>query len=724
MYLKQLKIQGFKSFAQKTQLDFQKGISVVVGPNGSGKSNIADALRFVLGEQGMKNVRAKKSQDLIFSGSGTKPKMNMAYVELVFDNKGKVFPVDFSEVSIARKIFRDGENKYFINNSQVRLKDLSEFIAKAKLGLKGYTIVNQGMGDHILNASLKERKEIIDEALGLREFQIKRNDAVLKLAQTETNLEKTESLIRELSPHLKFLTKQVEKLDEKKNLQNELEVLKKKFIEKKEEVLKKSKNFLEEEIKKLKDQLNFLKQELETVQKDIQNEESKVSGFFGDLESLENSLFEVEKQRSVLQRELGKVEGAIDLLKNSNFQAQKHVSIDLFYVKEKLELLKKLLKKAIDAKSFEQMKESLLEFSRSFSELSDDVSSGKVKANDKKAKQDKSTNDKLQDLQGQKEKLQKELKKFQDEFYSIQNKIKKINAEHHKEKENIFSLKNKEKDIQTKILQAKNDLYQKETDLKRINSELSVLNLSNVALDSIAGLCSQKEFSEVSAIFKSIERINIRLETAEMIDESVLDEYNQTKSRMEFLQKEVSDLKEAIEKINVAIKELNLQIEDKFNKSFLKINKNFNKYFNILFGGGSAKLEIVKQKDEEEKNKKDTSFGIDIFVSLPGKKVNSVSALSGGERTLSSLALLFALVFVSPPPFMVLDEIDAPLDEANASRFLKILNELKDNTQFVIVSHNRETMRQADILYGVTMQNDGISKLLSLKFEEAVKTLD
>src|SRR3972149_7770242 len=152
MYLKKLELQGFKSFANSTALEFQRGVCAVVGPNGSGKSNIADALRFVLGEQSMKNIRSKKGEDLIFSGSASKARTSMASAAIHLDNNDKAFPLDFETVIIKRKIFRDGENQYFINNAQVRLKDIAELIAKARLGLRGDTVINQGMGDVILSA--------------------------------------------------------------------------------------------------------------------------------------------------------------------------------------------------------------------------------------------------------------------------------------------------------------------------------------------------------------------------------------------------------------------------------------------------------------------------------------------------------------------------------------------------------------------------------------------
>ncbi|MEK7488190.1 MAG: AAA family ATPase, partial [Patescibacteria group bacterium] len=232
MFLKKLELHGFKSFAHATTLEFQRGISAIVGPNGGGKSNIADALRFVLGEQSMKSIRSKKSEDLIFSGSSTRGRMSMASVVLHFDNHDKAFPVDFESVVVQRKIFRDGENQYSINGAQVRLKDLAELIAKAKLGLKGYTIINQGMGDAILESSAKERKEIIFEALGLKEFQLKRADTMLKLSHTTVNLEKAEGIVKEIEPHLRFLKKQAEKIEERHASEEKLAALERTYLQK------------------------------------------------------------------------------------------------------------------------------------------------------------------------------------------------------------------------------------------------------------------------------------------------------------------------------------------------------------------------------------------------------------------------------------------------------------------------------------------------------------
>ena len=299
MYLKKLELHGFKSFANSTALEFQRGVCAVVGPNGSGKSNIADALRFVLGEQSMKNIRSKKGEDLIFSGSASKARTNMASAAIYFDNTDKAFSLDFETVIIKRKIFRDGENQYFINNAQVRLKDVAELIAKARLGLRGYTVINQGMGDVMLSASPKDRKEIIFDALGLREFQIKKHDASIKLAQTKTNTEKAQTVLAELAPHLRFLKKQVEKMEEREVLRDKLAKMESNFLRKKMTAVESALGKLLGEINSGKDVIEKTKRELGEANSALDEENKKIMQSFADVPRLEDSLIKVESERKI-----------------------------------------------------------------------------------------------------------------------------------------------------------------------------------------------------------------------------------------------------------------------------------------------------------------------------------------------------------------------------------------------------------------------------------------
>ena len=210
MYLKSLELSGFKSFAKKSIFDFTSDISGIVGPNGSGKSNVAEAFSFALGEQSIKSLRGKRGEDLIFNGSKAIPRSNRASVKVVFDNNKRFLDIDFDEVTVERSVHRDSINQYFINGSQVRLRDVVELLASANIGSSGHHIISQGEADRILNANIKERKEMIEDALGLKVYQYKKQESARKLEKTEENIAQVESLRKEIAPHIKFLKKQVE----------------------------------------------------------------------------------------------------------------------------------------------------------------------------------------------------------------------------------------------------------------------------------------------------------------------------------------------------------------------------------------------------------------------------------------------------------------------------------------------------------------------------------
>ena len=719
MYLKRLELHGFKSFAQSTALEFQRGVSAVVGPNGSGKSNIADALRFVLGEQSMKNIRSKKGEDLIFSGSATKPRMSMAIVALHFDNEDKSFPLEFQTVVIKRKIFRDGENHYYINDAQVRLKDLMELIAKAHIGLKGYAVISQGMGDAVLNASPKERKDVIFEALGLKEFQMKKTEAVLKLAQTQINLEKAQSVVREIEPHIRFLKRQAEKLDERNNLEQKLKQLENQFLHKRvlgiDNALAKHKKEAEEK----SGILSATRAEMSEIQKDIESEDGKISTDFSNLPNLEQSLFQMESARNSLEREIGRMEGMISV--SAAVYIPKFQPVNVEYVREKLDylcgLLDEILKESDASLAFQKMRG----FAGHFKKVSEEVRSNKVLI---EAAQKEEPKPEAVNLKVEREALLARLKEYDVKIANVKEEMKSINVSYHKEKENIFELKNKkrEKELQAASLEEK--LYELNKSIENLSKEREILYKEKEMLEQRGALFAVTDVDSLMSINdedarREIEKLKLKLENIDLIDDNIKTEYEATQKRFDFLTKESGDLENAIKSLYQVIAELDQTISSRFKEAFKKINDNFCHYFKILFDGGSAKLEITQEEKSEEDGSynKDVDYGVDIDVILPGKKLSGLAALSGGERALTSLALLFALISTSPPPFLVLDEIDAPLDESNSMRFSKILNELKKHTQFIVVTHNRETMRQSDVLYGVTMQEDGVSKLLSLKFD-------
>lgn len=739
MYLKRLEISGFKSFANKSTLEFKKGVSAIVGPNGSGKSNVADAIRWVMGEQGMKALRSKKSEDLIFSGSAKKSAIGKASVALYFDNSDRVFPMEFEEIGITRKVFRDGEVQYFVNDAQVRLKDIIELIAKAKLGLRGYTIINQGMGDAILNASPKERREILEDALGLKEFQIKKTEAKNKLALTTTNLAQTKSLIAEIVPHLKFLNKQVEKIQQKEVLEKNLVDAEKRYFGIKLSSLNKEKIGLLKTKEDIEKSINNERDLIDQLKSAIKGDEERMESFFGQESSLEKELEELASKKGQIERELGKIEGVLAYKKQMPLpQTEKYELINLPYLNTQLKNIHRNLKEILRSDSLDALKKGLDSLMEQFDKLMEEAESGKIKkpvSHEIKIEEKESDNNAEKMLFEEKAKFAELLKDLDEKIRQIREEARALNVSHREEKDKLYNSKRDlyEKELRYDKLkqQAQNFDFQ----INRILSELELIKQESKAAENFDETVFTDlphiESHDLDLLKQDIERIKLKLEMMENIDPEIQKERDETQKRHDFLVNQSDDLNNALSSLSEVIVSLENKIETMFDEAFVKINEEFDKYFKILFEGGKANLAKINKpteteillasaesQEDGEIEKDPVQEGIEIKVDMPRKKVRDLHMLSGGERALTSMAIIFALVSCSQPPFLVLDEIDAPLDESNALRFGKILEELRSKTQFVIITHNRETMKQADILYGVTMSDDGISQLFSLKLDE------
>lgn len=717
MLLKRLEINGFKSFAKPAVLEFPTKITAIVGPNGSGKSNVADSLRWVLGEQSMKSLRGKKGEDLIFGGSQQAARMGKASVSLVFDNKKKVFPVEFDEVIISRRIYRDGANEYLLNESQVRLKDIIELLSKVGLGASQHHIIAQGDADRILYASPKERKSMIEEALGLKIFELKKVEAERKLAGTAENIKQVESLRREIQPHLKYLDQQAQKMKNASELRKELEVLTADYVSREVKTLADE----EEDIKKGKSPLVDKLKTLEAALREAENILGKESGassaqiFFEAQKKLDASLAVLTQKRREAERDITKMEAVAE-----RPAERKEDSLPKEKVKAVLLDLAKDLESASSSGTMEAVRNTIFAATQKIYNFLESLGGSKFSQ--------------------EKENVSGQLKQRKEEILKID-----------KEEEDLGQKKRAlEKDYSEKAERIANEgslFRQKTEEIARVRDELRTVVSREEKL-----LMLKKEFeldfswwqekpgtggenlSEAERIQmrKKIERLKIRLEEAGGVDENVIKEYDETKKRDEFLVKELEDLKKAVESLSSVFGDLAGRIEKDFDQGLSKINKLFGDFFHEIFGGGKAEIKLMKpqkkkvQPEEDEgweSEIEDEEEGIEIIVDIPRKRIKSLNMLSGGERALTSIALLFAMSTVNPPPFLVLDETDAALDEANSNRYASMLRELGKKTQLVVVTHNRETMKAADVLYGVTMGNDGVSKLLSIKFEEAEDVL-
>ncbi len=1006
MYLKRLEIQGFKSFANKTILDFlppkdgRFSITAVVGPNGSGKSNVTDAIRWVMGEQSMKSLRGKKGEDVIFSGSETKGQLGAAEVTMVLDNADNTVGLDYPEIVITRRLYRSGETEYLINNNPVRLLDVHLLLAKAQFAQHGYTLVGQGTIDKLLTVSIQERKDFLDEASGIKEYQIRHHQAELKLARTRENMTQAETLMTEVEPRLKLLARQVKKLEKRQELELALREAQEKYYATLAEANVNDCQILEEKLKvvdgryqttfkllqetqselatlarassrdELFDELqtkhqeavrgkNDLERQLAILQGQMQSEyreagKQNLNWLSNKIEELKLKLGEVEasyreadkekvlseqgfdtekkklqqlsedRARLILQiselqtrrltgeseknywqwsgltavkavkearENFGKIYGllaelaevdeeyrlALEVAAGSHLTSlvvedESTASRAIEYLRrEKLGVatflpLTKISERyggrdidsfvngegvrgrAIELLRFNEKFRNIFSFVLGDTLVVDDLSAaervgvgqvrmvtlqgdliersgvmkGGYRANQRRSisfsgelslnsgerlheieekikvlqsnlsdlerdsevlkttilerevafktaearcvmiDSDRKNLEKelsglnrelemstlapeerslaLAQLQTEKENLDKELLKAEEIVVKLSTEISDFNRREEEKKQRVFALQEKMQKEQTEVnnilserQEMKIELARLETKKEDLERELErEMNLTLAAiLDRKPPVVPSEKLPEVA---DDIQKLKYQLSLIGGIDEEVTKEYEETKEKYEFLSSQLTDLGSAISDLEKMIEELDSLMKKKRESAFKKIRKEFDRYFKVLFGGGSAELEEVygeiqdegeegmpvDNTEEEVKPKKSLKVltGIDVIVNPPGKKIKHINALSGGERTLTSIALICAILHCNPSPFVVLDEVEAALDEANTMKFAEIMGELSTQSQFIVITHNRVTMHSANALYGVVMGGDGISKLLSVKMED------
>jgi len=908
MYLEKLEIQGFKSFANKNKLIFsglidgeKRGLTAVVGPNGSGKSNVADSIRWALGEQSLKTLRGKKSEDVIFSGSDQKSQLGMAEVSLHLNNEqttkgkkatpgeiGKESDLDqviasCPEIVITRRLYRSGESEYLLNSNRVRLADIQLLLAKANFGQKTYSVIGQGMVENFLNTSAAERKDFFDEATGVKQFQIKRDAALNKLEGSYENLQQVDMLLQEIKPRLKSLTRQVEKLNKRSQLETELkagqlnyyhriwEEIDTKLTDYNDRYLEKEKNKLEREKKfsKLNEELNKIRktdnnQEIGELQPQLQelynaknawhkqlakiNAElevnleaqgafdlswlnSKQTELSAEQEKIEKELNSLKNQAETknekeLSAKLAEINRSLSVMNDKLRSASQNISpgqakeqtraevnkiindflarLEKISVSEDLILIKNLLNEARDdfknkiqgflaaensekLQEIKEIQEKIINLNETKQAITAEQVEEKLKfsaraerlkiAAEKKEQIAKDLNDiktkiakqaapqAARQANEEKADIQKKIEESTAQIKNLEASLEKLNQAKDQEKSLIFDYQRHLQEMQTEISALINELNDLKINAARQETRLEDLenNIRNDALNitEIKSYRPTENVLELDRAQKKINELKNQLEQIGGIDPETEKEYKETKERYDFLSAQTADLESAVKSLEEIIYELDLNIKGRFDTEFKLIAEKFNEYFKILFSGGQAKIFKVMVEDLEKEEAKNSAApnnannttleagltptevkiksameeklqkikflkkhnaiglaGIEIQATPPGKKIQAVTMLSGGERALTAIALICAIISANPSPFVVLDEVDAALDEANSERLAQILDDLSNKTQFIVITHNRASMRRASILYGVTMESDGVSKLLSVKLDE------
>lgn len=748
MYLTELHIQGFKSFARSTDLTFPSAVTAIVGPNGSGKSNVAEALRFVLGEQSVKSLRGKRGEDLIWGGSDALARSNRASVSIKLNNESRILPLDMDVITIERVVHRDGQNEYKINEQMVRLKDVHELLAAGNIGPSGHHIISQGEADRVLSATPQERRAMIEEALGLKVYQYKKQDAQKKLEKTQQNIAEVKALRREIAPHLQYLKRELDKVAEAGELKARLQDFYSEYL-RREDV------YLASEYEQAKKEQQDLQKKLKTVQKEAE----EIAAALPDQDSKnteenvgateQEALKVAQESRRQAEEEVNQIAGHIAAIKEqlatlSEAGRQKHVPLE--EVEKEWQNVKKEVEKIVDTESLTAMQKAYRKLVDHFSTWLErahgtsgtDQTEVLEKRLQELQKKHTSASTTVEQMRHQEERAEQELQlvyqttqeaqRIREEstkaLYDAKSRISQLQADTQRY-EHELAIIERERQV------FKDDLQEAVALLGRGASEYFSYQVRDKAGAVVTSEIMKKESRNVQRERKrELERMKIRLETlGEGASEDLEKEYKNTKDRDDFLAQEVDDLETSVQALFNLVNELEEQIDTQFQEGFKRIQNEFQNFFTLMFGGGSAGLELLAPVSENVDDSEDASRtqmttprGIELALQLPNKRISGLAMLSGGERALTSTALIFAMSQVHPPLFIVLDETDAALDEANSRRYGDLIEALAERSQLILITHNRETMSRAGTLYGVTMGDTGVSQLLSVKFDEAVSS--
>ena len=793
MEFKKIQLNGFKSFADKTNFLIEEGLTGIVGPNGCGKSNIVESLRWVMGETSAKSMRGSGMEDVIFSGTSNKTSKNIAEVSVTVANENNEGPIQFrelDEVNVKRKIEKDKGSKFYINDKEVRARDAQMFFADLSTGAHSPSMISQGRIGALVTAKPTDRRAILEEAAGISGLHVRRHEAELRLSAAENNLKRADELRRQQEKQLVNLQKQAEEATKYKNISDEIKkieaglyYLKLLEIDKEIKVENEINTEAEGEVSGFNHQISELEKKIKSEtdkitplrEKNIENL-SKIQRLNLELQSLDEQNTRVQEEIENIKKSLQTYDDDINREKgividaNSNekrlkeeknelieidskyYETEKKSNEDLESVKKRLNLeiekIKELInlqekKGAIDL--IDKFKILIDEYADSYSK-NQNIKKDSIKRNERINIIDKeieswknllSNSQKMvTELSGRKNKLNLQLEKLDNQPKLQAEKKGQISeglriAEKEKmENETIISttdnliesLRNQLNEIQEQSIQIRErkassgatieGLKKRKNDLvDRINSELN-LNEGNILENS--DLFGKDELPDAVNQEDLLDKRKQEREKLGSVNLKADEETNKYETEIKKMEKDRADLVTAIVKLKDSINELNEKGRERLIEAFEKVNRKFNEVYTRLFNGGNAKLELVDSDDPLE-------AGLEMLVSPPGKRLQSITLLSGGEQALTALSLVFAVFLTNPSPICVLDEVDAPLDDANVTRFCSLLEELTNitNTKFIIVTHHALTMSKMNRLYGVTMPEKGISQLVAVDLQKA-----
>ena len=857
MKFKKIKVTGFKSFVDPTEIIIEEGLTGIVGPNGCGKSNVVESLRWCMGETSPKSMRSTGMEDVIFSGTSDRPARNNAEVTITLDNKDRTAPSEFNEeeeIQIKRKIEKDRGSEYRINGKEVRARDVQRLFADLSTGAHSPSLISQGRVGALINAKPIDRRAVLEEAAGISGLHSRRHEAELKLKAAETNLQRLKDIMKQLSSQISNLKKQAQQAETYKSISSEINRLEgvvmylkwynlKESFEKSNENLQSSESqiqkstlevtqatnnqarsnekiqplrekeieaaaklnrinlereSLDHEEERIKEAKNNLERTIQQIIGDFEREQFQLKDASKDLEILnakknhthENQgIHEVDNEKiNSLKEEKDQLEGRIadleknieqyNVIKNSKRDDWQRTIVSNENIMSRQSTLKEV-EGYDDTSNWTKIFSE--KFYASLSEISQKVSEAEEISNKAKSAYEKASNDakdaatlslELRENLRQKDIEQKysdwtyEFQRLNKSIKSANEHIQELTLRKKKSEEELKKISSRPEEIaqrrgqliETKgfaeterkfaadrLAEADNELKKIESNLRKVQNDLANIRESKGRTEATKELAearlkelddeSQEKFfckpqniiqkleitEDLEALQFNMDRNEVKLERLKQQRETMgavnlrADlETKEIDDELETMSTEKNELDAAIKKMRESIEELNKEGRTRLLKAFDTVNNHFKDVFVKLFNGGKAHLELVDADDPLD-------AGLEMMVSPPGKKLQSMSLLSGGEQALTAMSLIFAIFLTNPSPICVLDEVDAPLDDANVERFCNLLDDISEKTQtkFMIITHHALTMSRMDRLFGVTMAERGVSQIVSVDLKRA-----
>jgi chromosome segregation protein len=770
VYLKSISMKGFKSFPERTTLEFSPGVSVIVGPNGSGKSNITDAVLWALGEQSPGAIRGASMQDVISAGGKGVGQRRAAEVEVTIDNSDGRAATEFSEIAVERRLDRSGDSGYRLNGARARLTDVTDVLSDTNLGREMHSVISQGRVETIVHSKPRERRLLVEEAAGLGKHRKRRRRAELKLRSARDNLDRALDVEREARARLRPLKRQAQAAELGARIEREELGLRAQIVSEElrfgadraaaaEKAAAKARGVREKleaslaEVSKRRSaaEERFAARDRERTQAwglltKLRGEQEKVAVRVAGLSSREAELeVGLERLRTELgpltldvgdgaapgerarklEEELGEIEAGLrtagegfDVARSAD-AAESAREAALGHVQAGAERASRHARRA-EGLLGERHREALRARVAAGEELLDDVRAARAAAEAAGAA-------------------------IRERVGTIERKVVGGQDDGDEIAEELRACSQQEFELQTQMKETSDELTRAEVEAAHLGDRRAEAARELAAIAEKLGeeippaeeALSDEARAEIDRRLERLERRRAQIGPVNPLAEQ---EYDEAREHVEALQTQREDIERSMRELESLIRDIDDEIERAFEQTFDATAKNFEEMVEHLFPGGRGRLRRVAlrpvrdeerpageqeaptdaEPEPEEEEEEREELGVEIEVTPAGKSTRKLQLLSGGEKSLVALAFVFAVFLARPCPFYILDEVEAALDDANIDRFLQLIRRFSDRAQFVIVTHQKRTMDAADVLYGVSMGGDGVTKVVSRRLPREV----